>query len=258
MRNIVTFIAFLSFLMTVSGCESKVGETNSAGNDATLNNSKVQKGKKASANANAELYPDSFQEIDTSDLRAQIDSVMQDSLENELPLPEGDEVFESEYDELDTTIVNNDKENYSESEWLDEDPEYVDYSNGDLNLKKERILKTEIITVILPEMQDERDSVLAIVEERMSINPDRVSKKIVVEKWYSPVNYQGYKFNRKKLMLYGVEKSTLISIYYYLGEYYFAVDNMVYDLDETSKNTAFEEVDDSVLSNYLLKNENKL
>ena len=258
MRTIVTFIAFLSFLMTVSSCESKVGEVNSGGKESTRKSqtTKVEKGNKASANANTEVTQDSFQEVDSVALRAQIDSILQDSLENELPYPDDEEVFEGEY--YDESELSTDQENYSESEWLDEDPEYVDYSNGDLNLKKERLLKTEIIIVIIPEILDERDSVLAVIEERMSINPDKVSQKIVVEKWYSPVNYQGYKFNRKKLMLYGVEKSTLISIYYYLGEYYFALNNMVYDLDESSKNMAFEEVEDSVLSNYLLKNENKL
>ncbi len=258
MRNIVTFIAFLSLLMTVSACESNVGEANSDGKESAQKsqNTKVKKGSKASANVNTEVSQDSFQEVDSVALRAQIDSILQDSLENELPYPDDEEAFEDEY--YDESELSPGKEDYSESEWLDEDPEYVDYSNGDLNLKKERILKTEIIIVIIPEILDERDSVLAVIEERMSINPDKVSQRIVVEKWYSPVNYQGYKFNRKKLMLYGVEKSTLISIYYYLGEYYFALNNMVYDLDESSKNMAFVEVEDSVLSNYLLKNENKL
>jgi len=102
---------------------------------------------------------------------------------------------------------------------------------------------------------DERDSTLAIIEERMSLNLEEPSKKIVIEKWYSPVNYRGYKFNRKKLMLYGVDKPEPVDVYFYLGEYYFAFNMRLYHLDETTKNMTFETVKDTVLTQYLLNYE---
>ena len=155
----------------------------------------------------------------------------------------------SDNDEVTEEWVDEEDIDYDEGEF---DAEYVDYLDSDVRLTMERILKTEIVNVRTPEARDRVDSTLAIIEERMSLNPEEPSKKVVVEKWYSPVNYRGYKFNRKKLMLYGVDKAETVYIYFYLGEYYFAFNMRLYNLDETSKNMAFVSVKDSVLTNYLL------
>ena len=182
----------------------------------------------------------------------------------ELPEPANPEDINWESSaEADTLTSDRDKDEEEITEdWIDEEDidyddgefedEYVSYPDGDVRLKMERILKTEVVKLRIPEARDERDSTLAVIEERMSLNPEGPSKNIVVEKWYSPVNYRGYKFNRKKLMLYGVDKAAPVDVYFYLGEYYFAFNLRLYNLDETSKNVAFVSVKDTELINYLL------
>lgn len=81
---------------------------------------------------------------------------------------------------------------------------------------------------------------------------------MVVERWVSPVNYRGYKFNRKKLMLYGVDKNEVVHLYYYLDGYYFSMRNRIYSLKETNNNTSFMLVKDSVLEKNLLEYEDQL
>ncbi|NEN22582.1 hypothetical protein G3O08_03570 [Cryomorpha ignava] len=262
MRKFVTFIAFVACLILFASCENKQGETNTDQDEKTRTSIFKKKPK-----------PDAIAKVEDSlsspDLTAGIDSAYADSTDisslpdsatNELPLP--NEETEVEWES--TTEMNSrqtDSEEEITEEWVEEssgeeENEYVNYSNSDVTLNKERILKTEIVKVKMPDIQDERDSVLAVIEERMSLNLEQVSKQIVVEKWFSPVNYRGYKFNRRKLMLYGVERETLIVIYFYLGEYYFAVDQKIYNLDETAKNVSFESVKDTTLTYYLLMYEN--
>lgn len=262
MRKFVTFSALVACLMLFASCENKQGDANLDQNEKPRN-SIFKKKPKADANANVE------DTLSSPDLAAGIDSVytdstdissLPDSVTNALPLPNEETEVEwesaAESDTLDTSAEEEIAEEWLEESGGEEENEYINYSNSDVTLNKERILKTEIIKVKMPDIQDERDSVLAVIEERMSLNPEQISKQIVVEKWFSPVNYRGYKFNRKKLMLYGVDRETLISIYFYLGEYYFAFNHKLYNLDETVRNTSFENVKDPILTSYLLNYEN--
>lgn len=256
MRKFVTFMTSVACLALFLSCDTNQGEAvTSSKKPAQTSVSK----KKAKTPADT-LANDTLSDLDISlagdntfaDTTAFIDSAL-----NSLPLPESEIEIDWESAELVDTLQTGTDEEISE-EWTydlvhEEDVEYLDYSIGEGTLNKERILKTEIVIVKMPDFQDERDSVLAVVEERMSLNPEKVSRQIVVEKWFSPVNYRGYKFNRKKLMLYGVERETLISIYFYLDEYYFAFNQNVYNLDESARNLSFVMVQDTVLTNYLLK-----
>lgn len=261
MMKFVAYLAFVAYLIIFASCENRPVETIQ---DQNVNQNTSTLKKKAEAKNN-DLIKDSL----SSDLSQGTDSTINDSISIAslsdsaiiaLPLPDEESGIEWE-SESETDTLDSGFEEESTEEWLEEtsgeeESEYIDYSNNDVPLNRERILKTEIVKVKMPDSKDERDSVLAVIEERMRLNPDQISKQIVVEKWFSPVNYRGYKFNRKKLMLYGVEKEALISIYFYLGEYYFAFNQKLYNLDETAKNSSFERVQDAVVTNFLLKYEN--
>lgn len=258
MRKFVVFIALLSFLIGFTQC-----------NDAPSTSKTEQKEKPRKRifkkqNRNAEDKVEASLEMDAlnsdSTLAAEPNSIPSNTVAAELPDPEDPEDIDWE-SSAQTDTLSGDYEETTE-EWVDEEDidyddgefedEYVEYPDGDVNLRIERILHTEIVNVRIPEARNRRDSTLAVIEERMSLNPEELLQKVVVEKWYSPVNYRGYKFNRKKLMLYGVDKAEPVDVYFYLGEYYFAFNMRLYNLDETSKNVAFESVKDSLLINYLL------
>lgn len=263
MRNFVTFIAFVACIALFASCDSKPGETNMDHKEKA--SAPTLKKKPALSHEDVEddtlSMLDSIAKTDSLNADSSVISSLPDSVITPLPLPD-DEVeveWESAEAQNDTLSAGSDEE--VTEEWLDEsggedEGEYIDYSNSDVRLNNERLLKTEIIKVKTPDFQDEKDSLLAVIDERMSLNRDQISKQIVVEKWFSPVNYRGYKFNRKKLMLYGVDKETLVSIYFYLGEYYFAFNQKLYNLDESARNISFERVQDPDITSYLLKYEN--
>ena len=258
MRKYVVLIALLSLLMGFTHCNSAPTPSK------TEQKEKPRKGLFKKQNQNVEDKSESSFETDSlindGGLAEEPNPIQSDSLTAELPEPQNPEnihwessaradTLESDSDEITEEWIDEEDIDYDEGEF---EEEYVDFRDGDLRLKMERILKTEIVMVRAPEARDVRDSTLAVIEERMSLNPEGPSKNVVVEKWYSPVNYRGYKFNRKKLMLYGVDIAEPVYVYFYLGEYYFAFSTRLFNLDETSKNVAFESVKDTVLINYLL------
>jgi len=259
MRKFVTFMTFVACFALFPNCESNQGGANTSSNEQVQTSVTENKSKsKVDPSVNDTL---AGMDISLTGDSSFTDSVsLVDSAISSLPLPDSETEIDWEsaepIDTLQTGTENEVTEEWTDESTGEEEDEYIDYSDGEVTLNKERILKTEIVKVKMPDLQDERDSVLAVIEERMSLNQDKISKQIVVEKWFSPVNYRGYKFNRKKLMLYGVERETLISIYYYLDEYYFAFNQTVYNLDETVGNVSLVSVKDTVLTNYLLKYDN--
>ncbi len=261
MRKYVTFIALLFLMLAVVSCENNSEKTDTTEKKPGF---KTIFSKKTKENKTANLS-DSIMVADTLQSQEMADSIAQniDTTYGELLVPNDETDIDwantAEEDSLDYAEMNDEdlveepgREFEEETEYDESVEEYVGYSSGDVILSKERILKTEVVKVRFPEVFDERDSVLAVIEERMSLNPDQFSKQIVVEKWYSPVNYRGYKFNRKKLMLYGMEKEAPVGVYFYLGEYYLSVHKRVYDLEESAKNKDFKVLRDSVLATYLL------
>ncbi len=124
--------------------------------------------------------------------------------------------------------------------------------NKEQELLENRLLKSQLIRVIQPMHKDAYDSVLVVIEDRLSIRPDPVPKQVVLETWQSPVNYRGYQWNRRKLVVFGIDPQLRIAVYHYLGAYYFSVTDKVYVLDEHLEFTPFVSLRDSALSNFLL------
>jgi hypothetical protein len=147
--------------------------------------------------------------------------------------------------------LSNSKNDFDKKATVESDAELLD-------VVTEKLLKTEKVELIRPDFIDKRDSVLAVIEERMTLAPDTGRLYIVVEKWQSPVNYRGYKFNRKKVLLYGVRKDMPVRVYFYLGAYYLTFNDRLFYLDETAAHTRFEPVEDIALTEHLLTYEDTI
>jgi len=57
------------------------------------------------------------------------------------------------------------------------------------------------------------DSITNLTYSRISQGKLHTDNPVLVEFWKSPVNYKGYSFNGKKLVLYGLDKPYAISLY---------------------------------------------
>lgn len=98
------------------------------------------------------------------------------------------------------------------------------------------------------------DTLIHIISKRVSkdstiIQTDTVQKSaaVLVEFWRSPLNYKGYKFNNKKLLLYGIKAPYLIRLLK-LGEDVFLFYNgKIFLLTRDNEFYQYEEFEDPVL-----------
>lgn len=266
MRKVVTPFVFLSLFLAFWSCENQPLPKNKAVTKQT----KPAKKRKKPILSDTILAQDTLQ-LDTligatgpvntdslADAYSENESEEWDKPDSTLAVAKIDSVKYMQFpDTLAASDMDTDEEPPDE---IIEDP-YIDQGHipeSGLNLEKERLVKTEILKVYRPDYTNTYDSTLSVIEKRISIQPEEVSQKMVVERWISPVNYRGYKFNRKKLMLYGIGKNDMVHIFYYLDGYYFSLADHIYFLKETNNNTAFIVVKDSILENHLLEYEDQL
>lgn len=140
-------------------------------------------------------------------------------------------------------------------------PEPIDpwtYDHDLDGIAETRMIGSEVVKVRVRDARDAYDSALVAIEQRLSITPDPIEKELVVERWISPVNTKGYKFNRRKLILYGVESHYPLDIFHYMDVYYLSMGNRLYTLEESWELTKLTLVGDSALTAYLLYDENRL
>lgn len=146
-----------------------------------------------------------------------------------------------------------------DAEFYDEPEEYEIYKeqtpNPEDNFAESRLVQSTLVEVVRPGHRDVYDSVLVVIEDRLSIRPDPGADQVVLEKWLSPVNYKGYKFNRRKLMLYGVQAHQPVGVFYYQNDYYFSLGAKMYVLNEHFDYKPFEMLKDSILTKYLLSHD---
>lgn len=267
MRKVVTPFVFLSLFLAFWSCE----------NQSLPKNKAVTKQTKPAKNPKKPILSDTIVAKDTlqldtllgdnepantdafTDANSEIDSTEKSLSDSSLAVAKIDSLKYSQQNPDTLALSDTDNEEDPGDQTMD-DP-YIDQGHipeSGLNLEKERLVKTEILTVYRPDFTNTYDSTLSVIEKRIALQPEEVSQKMVVERWISPVNYRGYKFNRKKLMLYGVGRNDIVHLFYYLDGYYFSLANHIYFLKETNNNTAFVAVKDSILENHLLEYEDQL
>lgn len=168
------------------------------------------------------------------------DGTMEDLYSDEGAETDGTEGLEFQYaDSLDVSA--------------DPDDWYGEYE-GEISehVSTERMYRSDVVKVLSPKPASPYDSALYAVERKMSLRSEETPGRVVVERWLSPVNFRGYKFNLRKLLVYGIESRSDIHLYHYLGEFYFSIDDDFYALRETAVPREFESVQDTVLTQYLL------
>lgn len=106
----------------------------------------------------------------------------------------------------------------------------VDSTLIDENISTEKLIKsTNIPIVFLGEELAERDTT---IQNLLGIE-DVENENLYVEFWESPLNYEGYKLSRKKLIVYGLSSQFDYKIYKDGSDYFFAYQNIYYKMKET-------------------------
>ena len=135
---------------------------------------------------------------------------------------EEEEMIEEEV-ELDTTLVDIDSLNQIQA---------IEDSLSGLSISREILIKSESLPIAyLNEEPIEGDSIL---RESLGIKTNK-NKYISVEYWQSPLNYEGYKLSKGKLILYGVPSQFEFEFVKNGDKNFFASDEISYALKESEE-----------------------
>jgi hypothetical protein len=118
-------------------------------------------------------------------------------------------------------------------------------NDEDLSISREKLIRgvrLPIVYLSQPEMKD------TAIKESLGIEEVQ-AKTIFVEFWESPLNFEGYKLSKKKLIVYGMSPQFDYKIYKRDSDYYFAFQNVYYKMKETQDFLPFSEVSKSEVFN---------
>lgn len=158
-------------------------------------------------------------------------------------------------DTSDRTSVNNSSDHHSHdnhdedsSDEKDQEEEFVDsldtayLLNDSLNaldhISTEKMIRSVQFPIVYLAEQTPTDTMMA---EALGIE-DVQSTSMFVEFWESPLNFEGYKLSKKKLVVYGLSPQMDYKLYKEGSDYYFSYQNVYYKMKETQDFLPFTEV----------------
>lgn len=251
--NLLTIMAACNVFMACgvgNGTENK--ESKQEIKAESIENSKPLRKKTQEDSTDQVFNPDDSLLLTKPNIGDQLEVDFQDSLDS-VAFIEDLYSDQANYDEY------NDSLEALEPEVFDDIEEYEIFNEQEPgpedNFAESRLVQSTLVKVIRPGNRDTFDSVLVDIEDRLSIRPDPGADQVVLEKWISPVNYKGYKFNRRKLMLYGVQAHQPVGVFHYQDDYYFSLGSKMYVLQEHFDYKPFVILQDSLLTKYLLSHD---
>jgi hypothetical protein len=149
---------------------------------------------------------------------------------------------------------NNDSEDENseneEEELLLEDSLNADFlMNDSLNsedhISTEKMIRSVQFPIVYLADEQPTDTAMA---ELLGIE-DVQSKSMFVEFWESPLNFEGYKLSKKKLVVYGLSPQFDYKVYKEGTNYYLSYQNVYYKMKETQDFLPFTEVAKSEVFN---------
>ncbi|MFH0893959.1 MAG: hypothetical protein V2A54_05945 [Bacteroidota bacterium] len=113
-------------------------------------------------------------------------------------------------------------------------------------VKRDVLMGFKIVTIKNANIKKEKQEAIndsVLVE---SNNPAKAGI-IRVEFWQSPLNYKGYKANKSKIVLFGLEQDGVFSIKKFKNILFLQYAGIFYQLDETEEHRPFQKVKDPAL-----------
>lgn len=113
------------------------------------------------------------------------------------------------------------------------------------NISTEKLIKSVYIPIVYLSEENAKDSTM---QELLGIDEVKTNS-MFVEFWESPLNFEGYKLSKKKLIVYGLSSQFDYKLYKDGSVYYFSYQNIYYKMRETQDFLPFAEVSKSEVFN---------
>lgn len=102
-------------------------------------------------------------------------------------------------------------------------------SDASINVVVDQLLSSKLIKIINLTNSNTNDSLAQNVSAVNSIQSD----SYVMEFWKTPLNSKGYRFQKNKIMLYGINDHNDLLLYQFEGRYFIKSFEVVYELEST-------------------------
>jgi hypothetical protein len=113
-------------------------------------------------------------------------------------------------------------------------------TDDNITIKTDKIIASKKVSLIYIDDSDrDKDSTIKEMLNIKEIN----NKFMIIEFWESPLNYNGYKLSKSKLVVYGLSPQLNIKIYKTKVEYILKTDNIYYKLIESPDFLSLVEID---------------
>lgn len=120
-----------------------------------------------------------------------------------------------------------------------------DSLNSEDHISTEKMIRSVQFPIVYLAEEQTADTTMA---ELLGIE-DVQSKSMFVEFWESPLNFEGYKLSKKKLVVYGLSPQFDYKVYKEGTNYYLSYQNVYYKMKETQDFLPFTEVAKSEVFN---------
>lgn len=113
-----------------------------------------------------------------------------------------------------------------------------------INIATDELLSAKNVKVIkIADNNAEQDSAAVLAEIEQNAAPESMQ----VEFWKTPLNSRGYRFSKRKLVLYGFPDFSDVLLYQFEKEYFLRASDQVYKLEYTAEFKSPERVTDPEL-----------
>ncbi|MGV6860171.1 MAG: hypothetical protein ACWA41_00275 [Putridiphycobacter sp.] len=183
---------------------------------------------------------------DKENIKVVHDTIVKTEVISEKPTPSiVDTLSENNLDslnyQLDTLQVK-----YLEKNTLDSIPTDTT-DQEEININRDKKLDSKVVKIIyLNEQKTSKSD--SLINEMIEVKPIKQTE-FLVEFWESPINYNGYKMSKVKIVTYGLNPQFDYQIYYKDHTYFLNFENEFYQLKETSVFKPFLKVEKSTVLN---------
>lgn len=108
-----------------------------------------------------------------------------------------------------------------------------DTTSEDLTIKREKLLATEKLPIQYLN-EDETETIDSLLAESLGVKKEKL-KFLTIEYWESPLNFEGYKLSKGKLVLYGISDQFDFELIKNGNFYFLSSDDIAYQFKETDK-----------------------
>lgn len=108
----------------------------------------------------------------------------------------------------------------------------------DIVVERDQLLTTELVKIVRldePVTSDTANPLVDSLKSSLNIQADEVQEYLEIELWKSPLNFEGYKLSKSKLVIYGLINELILEVSLLNDIVYLKTNEGTYELERTGQ-----------------------